>query len=338
MSVFETFRGMFAVTYADGSITTAGNTANLLHEEDGGEIITLPGATSATPVTQGAILTGTGSGGGLTGSFTYAGAVEKGGLYIGILVRGQASGQYFLLTTVRNGNHFNSGGGQDGQQGDDGQGGATTLTLQPTVGWNLLGATGSPACFMAGTAIRTPSGDVAVETLKTGDLVSLNDGRAATVAWIGRQTISMVFADPLRVLPIRIRANALEDGAPARDLLLSPDHAVLVDNILIQAGALVNGVSILRETDVPTVFTYYHIEIADHALILAENTPAETFVDNIDRLSFDNWAEHEALAGATAIIEMDYPRAKATRQVPKAIRQRLSARAEATAAARSAAA
>ena len=193
-------------------------------------------------------------------------------------------------------------------------------------------------CFMAGTAIRTPSGDVGVETLKAGDLVTLSDGRTAPVAWLGRQTISMVFADPLRVLPIRIKANALADGVPARDLLLSPDHALLVDNILIQAGALVNGISILRETDVPTVFTYYHVEIADHSLILAENTPAETFVDNVDRLNFDNWAEHEALVGDTAIAEMEYPRAKSARQLPQAIRQRLAGRAAATQAAGSAAA
>ena len=193
-------------------------------------------------------------------------------------------------------------------------------------------------CFMAGTAIRTPSGDVGVETLKAGDLVTLSDGRTAPVAWLGRQTISMVFADPLRVLPIRIKANALEDGVPARDLLLSPDHAVLVDNILIQAGALVNGMSITRESRVQEIFTYYHVEVADHSLILAENTPAETFVDNVDRLNFDNWAEHEALVGATAIAEMEYPRAKSARQLPQAIRQRLAGRAAATQALASAAA
>ncbi len=140
----------------------------------------------------------------------------------------------------------------------------------------------------------------------------------------------MVFADPLRVLPIRVKAGALGEGLPGRDLLLSADHALLVDGILAQAGALVNGVSIIRETQVPTVFTYYHVEVADHSLILAENVPAETFVDNVDRMGFDNWAEHEALYGnAVAIVEMDYPRAKSARQVPQAIRNRLMARAEA---------
>jgi len=41
--------------------------------------------------------------------------------------------------------------------------------------------------------------------------------------------------------------------------------------------------------------TYYHVEVDDHSLILAESMPAETFVDNVDCLAFDNWREHEAL-------------------------------------------
>ena len=74
-------------------------------------------------------------------------------------------------------------------------------------------------CFLAGTLIRTPSGDRPVEALKRGDLVTTADNRAIAVPWIGKQTISMRFADPLLVLPIRIKAGALEENAPARDLL-----------------------------------------------------------------------------------------------------------------------
>ena len=183
------------------------------------------------------------------------------------------------------------------------------------------------SCFMAGTLIRTPEGEVAVETLKRGDMVATFDGRAMSVAWIGRQTISARFADPLRVLPVRIKAGALGDNLPARDLLLSPDHALLIDDVLVQAGALVNGMSIVREADVPQTFTYYHVELDDHSLVLAENTPAETFIDNVDRMAFDNWQEHEALyRDGKALVEMPYPRAKAHRQVPKAIRDRLAER------------
>ncbi len=55
-------------------------------------------------------------------------------------------------------------------------------------------------CFMAGTMIRTPNGEVAVETLKRGDLVLTNDGRSVPVDWLGIQTVSLRFADKMRVL------------------------------------------------------------------------------------------------------------------------------------------
>ena len=185
-------------------------------------------------------------------------------------------------------------------------------------------------CFMAGTMIRTPDGEAAIETLNVGDRVMTSDGVAKKVNWLGKQTVSTLFADPIRSFPIRVKAGALADNVPSRDLLVSPDHALLVDGVLIHAGALVNGTSITRETNVPKVFVYYHIELDDHSLILAENTPAETFVDNIDRMNFDNWAEFEALyPEGKAVEELPYPRAKAHRQVPVYIRVALAERAQA---------
>ena len=108
---------------------------------------------------------------------------------------------------------------------------------------------------MPGTLVATPDGERAIETLAIGDLVLTNEGRAMPVRWVGRQTVSTRFADPLRVLPIRVAAGALAENLPVRDLLVSPDHALLVDGILVQAGALVNGTTIRRETQVPVVFT-----------------------------------------------------------------------------------
>ncbi len=188
-------------------------------------------------------------------------------------------------------------------------------------------------CFMPGTFIRTPAGEQAVESLAIGDLVLTAEGEAQPILWIGRQTVSRVFADPLRVLPIRITAGALDENLPVRDLLVSPDHALLVGDVLIQAGALVNGTSIRREENVPKVYTYYHVELADHALILAEGVPAETFVDTVDRLAFDNWAEHLALYPAgREIAELPLPRARSHRQVPMALRRHLAGRAAVVAA------
>jgi hypothetical protein len=189
---------------------------------------------------------------------------------------------------------------------------------------NLAGSV--PICFMPGTLIATPDGSVPVEQLSVGQRVATSTGGTSPVRWIGRQTFSRWSADELQ-LPIRIKANAIDENIPSRDLLLSPGHALLIDGVLAQAGALVNGTSIVRETDAPAIFTYYHVELDDHSLILAENVPAETFIDHVDRGNFDNWNQYEALyPEGKRVPEMEYPRAKAYRQVPRAIHDRLAAR------------
>ena len=198
-----------------------------------------------------------------------------------------------------------------------------TITVLPTPA-----TTYDPNCYYQGVRILTDKGEVAVETLKAGDVVIAADGAAKAIVWIGRRTVSSRFADPLRTLPIRIKAGALDENVPSRDLLVSPDHAVFVDGALIHASALVNGASIVRETRVPRTFVYYHVELDEHALIVADGAPAESFVDNVDRLGFDNWAEHDALyPDGRTVEEMSYPRAKSARQAPAATRARLAARA-----------
>lgn len=188
----------------------------------------------------------------------------------------------------------------------------------------------SAVCFYPGTLVSTPEGARAIETLAIGDLVLTNDGRSLPVRWLGKQTVSRLFGDALRILPIRIKAGALGDNTPARDLLVSPSHALLIEDTLVHAGALVNGTSIVREHDVPMVFSYFNIELSEHALILAEGAAAETFVDNVERESFDNWEEHERLYGQLApLVEMSLPRARSHRQVPVAVRRKLADRVDA---------
>ena len=79
----------------------------------------------------------------------------------------------------------------------------------------------------------------------------------------------------------------------------------------------------------PEQFTYYHIELADHALVIAEGVPAETFIDNADRLGFDNWDEHRALfPEERTTVEMDLPRVTSARQLPVAVRLALGVRSD----------
>ena len=184
---------------------------------------------------------------------------------------------------------------------------------------------GQPGCFVAGTLIATPAGLVPVEDLAPGDLVLTEDGRTMPVRWAGRTTVSRVFADPLRIMPVRIKAGALGENLPARDLLVSPGHAIRIGDALIHAAALVNGTSVVREEEMPMVFTYYHVELDTHALLLAEGAPAESFLEGVEDFGFDNADERERPAVAA---EMAYPRVKSPRQIPAAARALLAARAE----------
>jgi autotransporter passenger strand-loop-strand repeat protein len=179
------------------------------------------------------------------------------------------------------------------------------------------------ACFLAGTLIRTPDGEVPVETLTAGDRVLTLDGTAMPVRWLAVQSVSQRFADPLRVLPVRIRAGALGGGVPRRDLLLSPGHALLLDGLLVQAGALVNGTSVVRATGLLEVFRYYHVELPTHAVIFAEAAAAESFLEGVEAFGFDNGAARGP--AEVAAVPLPYPRVMAQRQVPQAIRQRLAA-------------
>ncbi len=152
------------------------------------------------------------------------------------------------------------------------------------------------ACFVTGTSIGTPSGEVAVEALRVGDSVSTHGGHARAVRWIGWRShaADMVAANP-HLRPVRIRAHALAAGVPARDLLMSPSHALLVDGVLIPAGALVNDVSIVR--DPAGAIAYFHIELDRHDVLLAEGAPAESYFEIAGRETFDNAADYVAPTG-----------------------------------------
>ncbi|MBV9079042.1 MAG: Hint domain-containing protein [Methylobacteriaceae bacterium] len=152
------------------------------------------------------------------------------------------------------------------------------------------------ACFVAGTLIRTPRGDVPVESLAIGDLVTTASG-ARPVKWIGRRAFSRRFAERSpKVVPVRVRAGALGDNLPERDLLLSPEHALHLDGALVPAGALVNGRTIVTDPSLD-VIAYHHVELETHDVIVANGALAETYVDHGNRRMFANFADYVALYG-----------------------------------------
>lgn len=181
-------------------------------------------------------------------------------------------------------------------------------------------------CFAPGTLIATPDGERAVEVLRVGDIVLTADGREVPVRWIGRQTVLKRFGPAERRRPVCLRAGSLGPDLPHTDLTVTADHAILLDGVLCNASALVNGDSVTRipHGDLPERMTYYHVETEAHDVILANGVPAETFVDLVSRQAFDNYDEFLELYGvADTVPEMAYPRALSARQLPASIRTRL---------------
>ncbi|TXN43880.1 hypothetical protein FV233_16875 [Methylobacterium sp. WL7] len=150
-------------------------------------------------------------------------------------------------------------------------------------------------CYCTGTRILTLRGEVAVEALAIGDTVMTASGQHRPIRWIGTRSYIGRFANTNpAVLPVCVKAGALADGIPSRDLWVSPDHALYLDGVLIPAEHLVNGATIVKAQAVEAV-TYWHVELDSHDVLLAEGAPAESFIDDHGRAIFHNADTFHAL-------------------------------------------
>jgi autotransporter-associated beta strand protein len=183
----------------------------------------------------------------------------------------------------------------------DGSGGPVDLSLpgvnasdlqvnaNTTTDTTTITSTQAP-CYRRGTRILTERGEVAVEDLRVGDLVrTVLDAATAPIIWIGHRHVDCArHPQPRKVWPVRVAAGAFGPGQPHTDLFLSPDHAVYVNEVLIPAKHLINGSTI---TQVPTDrVTYYHLELQQHAVVLAQGLPTESFLDLKDGPDYANRA------------------------------------------------
>ena len=188
-------------------------------------------------------------------------------------------------------------------------------------------------CYCAGTLIRTTRGDVAVEALKVGDLVITAAGVTRPIKWLGHRTIDCRYHPrPNEVMPVRIAAHAFGPNRPARDLFVSPGHSICVDivgQVLIPAAALVNGATI-RQVEVESI-TYWHVELDSHDVLLAENLPAESYLDMGNRGFFAEADVVDLAAGPDAVARTtaDFCRPfHVEGALVEVVRTRLTARAE----------
>ncbi|NNM57691.1 Hint domain-containing protein [Acidocella sp.] len=171
--------------------------------------------------------------------------------------------------------------------------------VPPATAFNITDVTAGTqitevTCYARGTRIATGRGEVAVEDLRIGDAVPTMHAGMQKIKWIGMRGYAAPFANHAKVLPICVRAGALGEGVPSRDLFVSPGHAICIDGVLVHAAQLVNGVSIIQMPRVDEVI-YYHIELENHEVIFAENCPAESFMGEYFRTQFHNAASFKAL-------------------------------------------
>ncbi|TYB81746.1 Hint domain-containing protein [Maritimibacter fusiformis] len=142
-------------------------------------------------------------------------------------------------------------------------------------------------CFTPGTRIATPKGEKLVEELKAGDRVITRDNGIQEIRWIGAKPMDWkaVATNP-HLNPVLIRAGALGNGLPERDMLVSPNHRILVANdrtalyfdereVLAAAKHLVDNRGI--EVVEPAGVTYIHFMFDHHEVVLSDGAWTESF-------------------------------------------------------------
>jgi preprotein translocase subunit YajC len=146
------------------------------------------------------------------------------------------------------------------------------------------------ACFLKGTHIATPEGEKTVESLVAGDKVITASGGVATVKWLGHRTLyknRIPAKDAVRAFPILIKKDAIANNVPHADLIVSPGHHLEFNGALVPAMMLVNGQTIVQQFERRS-FEYFHVELEQFDIILAEGVPAESYVDMGNRSMFQN--------------------------------------------------
>src|SRR6478672_3797915 len=244
-----------AFTLSGGVLNlSAGATANSFTVSSGGSANVLGTTLSNTTVetggvetvSSGGIVTGASSSG-LGNSVSGTVIVLSGGDFGHAVVYGGTFPGFLEISAGGTAHDFTvSGGGQ------------VTLVTEDTT-----------PCYCAGTLILTDRGEVEVERLAIGDNIITADGTARPIRWIGRRSYAGRFARGSHVLPICIKAGALDVDSPRRDLWVSPHHAMFLDGVLIEAIDLVNGVSVIQAERAERV-DYFHIELDSHDIIVAE--------------------------------------------------------------------
>ena len=161
-------------------------------------------------------------------------------------------------------------------------------TLSNALPQSIAEHQGAVICFTPDTRIRTPNGDCPIRDLREGDLVQTKDNGCQPIQWMGQRRMSgaRLFAMP-KLRPIRIRAGAFGLDEPDEDLLVSPEHRMLVKGrialdlfnspeVLVAARDLIDHQSVAVDLQAREV-TYVHMLLPQHEILFANGVESESF-------------------------------------------------------------
>lgn len=151
-----------------------------------------------------------------------------------------------------------------------------SLTFQGADQFSFTADNTGVVCFTSGTAIRTPNGDVLIDDLRIGDLVTTLDNGPQPIRWIGTTSFGpRQLAENPNLRPVLINQGIL---GVARDMLVSPQHGMMIDSDhLARATHLVDHIKGIRTANGRKNVTYIHLMFEAHQIIFAENAPSESF-------------------------------------------------------------
>ncbi|ANA15036.1 hypothetical protein WG31_09800 [Acetobacter oryzifermentans] len=159
-------------------------------------------------------------------------------------------------------------------------------------------------CFLSGSMIRMSEGDVAVEDIQIGDEVLAFDWKnnkevTRPVVWVGKShaVVRPGLPDDEAGYPVRVLKDAIADGVPYKDMLITAEHCLFFENRFVPVRMLVNGVSIFYDKSI-TSYDYYHVETEQHSVIQADGMLTESYLDTGNRSSFRQTGTVVTLRGA----------------------------------------
>ena len=180
-------------------------------------------------------------------------------------------------------------------------------------------------CFAADTRILAEHGEVAVQDLVAGDRVRTRDHGLQTLRWVGRRDLGLgeMIAGP-HLRPIQISAGALGQGLPLQDLVVSPQHRLLMSGwraemlfgegeVLVAATHLTHLKGIKRLPAKPV--SYFHLLFDAHEIVLSNGLWSESFQPaqrSLDAMDAPQREEVLQLFPELGGVKAHYPAARPT--------------------------